>query len=163
MACKVIEQIKHDEKVIYITSYDSLRNDNTLKDFNFNYLIIDEGQYIKNTKAKKTISVKELKAIHKFALTGTPIENNVYDLWSLFDYIMPDYLPPVTSFKDVANDDEYLAKLSKKIAPFILRRTKQEVLTDLPNKYERVITADLSEEQKKLYDAYVLKAKDAYY
>lgn len=157
----IIDQIQTNEKVIYITSYDSLRNDEELKEVQFNYLIIDEGQYIKNVKAKKTQSVKSLNAFHKFALTGTPIENNVYDLWSLFDYIMPDYLPPVSSFKDATNDDSYLEKLAKKIAPFILRRTKQEVLTDLPSKFERVITAELTVEQNKIYDAYVLKAKDA--
>lgn len=159
---KIIKQIKQDDKVIYITSYESLRNnDEDFADVEFNYLIIDEGQSIKNINAKKTQSVKLLKAKHRFALTGTPIENNIYDLWSLFDYIMPDYLPPVSAFKDATNDEEFLNKLYKKIAPFILRRTKQEVLTDLPPKYERIITAELTEEQNKVYNAYILKAKEA--
>lgn len=158
----VLNNINYHEKVIYITSYDSLRNDDYNKDETFNYLIIDEGQFIKNINAKKTISVKGIKALHKFALTGTPIENNTLDLWSLFDYIMPDYLPDLEQFKASSNnnDDEFLANLSRKIAPFILRRSKKEVLPDLPNKYERVVTADLTVEQEKLYDAYVLKAKD---
>ncbi len=158
----IINKIDYNKKIIYITSYDSLRNDDYNKDKAFNYLIIDEGQYIKNIKAKKTQSVKELKAIHKFALTGTPIENNTLDLWSLFDYIMPDYLQELSVFKTSSNDENFLMNLSKKIAPFILRRTKKEVLKDLPNKYERIVTADLSEEQLKIYDAYVLKAKDTF-
>lgn len=158
----IIKNINYNEKVIYITSYDSLRNDDYNKDETFNFLIIDEGQFIKNINAKKTISVKGIKAFHKFALTGTPIENNTLDLWSLFDYIMPDYLPELSEFKTSANnnDETFLTNLSRKIAPFILRRSKKEVLTDLPNKYERVLTAELTLEQQKMYDAFVLKAKD---
>lgn len=158
---EIIEHIRKDEKVVYISSYDSLRNDEEIQKHRFNYIIIDEGQYIKNANTKKTKTVKELKAIHRFALTGTPIENNIFDLWSLFDFIMPDYLPDLSTFKSLANDESYLQSLSKKIAPFILRRTKQEVLLDLPNKYERVVTSELTSEQEKIYDAYVLKAKEA--
>ena len=158
---KIIQNIKQNEKVIYITSYDVLRNDNEIRDKQFNYMIIDEGQYIKNIHAQKTKSVKELNAIHKFALTGTPIENNIFDLWSLFDFIMPEYLADISTFKEKANDDNYIQTIAKKIAPFILRRTKQEVLSDLPSKYERIVTTELTKEQQKLYDAYVLKAKDS--
>lgn len=157
---KIIENIKPNEKVIYITSYDSLRNDEDDYKVEFNYVIIDEGQYIKNINAKKTKTVKQLISKNRIALTGTPIENNVFDLWSLFDFIMPNYLPPLNDFKSEITDENYYNELSKKIAPFILRRTKKEVLKDLPNKYERIVTADLTEEQKKIYDSYVLQVKN---
>ena len=154
---KIIDKIQNDQKKIYITSYDSLRNDKYLFHQVFNYVIIDEAQFIKNVHAQKTKSVKQIQAIHKFALTGTPIENNLYDLWSIFDFIMPNYLPNLSSFKEIMNQEEYLRK---KIAPFILRRTKREVLSDLPNKYERIITAELTSDQQKLYEALVLETRD---
>lgn len=156
----IIDNIKENEKIIYITSYDSLRNDEDDYKVQFNYVILDEGQYIKNIYAKKTKTVKSIKGIHRFVLTGTPIENNVYDIWSLFDFIMPGYLPNIDDFKAKVSDETYLTKLSKKISPFILRRTKKEVLKDLPSKYEKIVTAELTKEQQKLYDAYILQAKD---
>ncbi len=156
-----INAINPNEKVIYITSYDSLRNDENEYLQTFNYLIIDEGQYIKNINAKKTKTVKSIKANQKMILTGTPIENNIFDLWSLFDFIMPDYLPNINVFKSNATKDEFLKVIAKKISPFVLRRTKQEVLDDLPSKYERIVTAELTGEQSQIYDAYVLKAKEA--
>ena len=156
----IITSINPNEKVVYITSYDSLRNDIENYDVEFNYLVIDEAQYIKNIEALKTRKVKEIKADHKVALTGTPIENNLLDLWSIFDFIMPKYLDGITSFKSNCQQEEYINLISKKISPFILRRTKKEVLKDLPAKSERIISYEMSPEQRKLYDAICLKAKN---
>ncbi len=158
----VIERISNRKKIVCITSYESLRNDSELyKKCRFRYVILDEAQYIKNVDAQKTKGVKSLKAELRFALTGTPIENSVIDLWSIFDFIMPGYLEELGAFKNAYSRDEsaFLNVLSRRIAPFVLRRTKEDVLQDLPGKYERVLTADMTAAQRKLYDAYVLQAK----
>lgn len=149
----IITSIVDNKKVVYITSYDSLRNDIEFYNVLFNFVIIDEAQYIKNIEALKTRNVKQLKAQYKFALTGTPIENNLLDLWSIFDFIMPKYLDGVTNFKSNCQDEEYIKLVAKKTSPFILRRTKKEVLNDLPNKIERIVTAELNPSQRKIYDA----------
>ena len=133
---------------MYITSYDSLRNDIGKYTGEFNYGILDEAQYIKNVRALKTKSVKEIKARHRFALTGTPIENSVVDLWSIFDYIMPGYFDELSRF--MTSDPGAIARKS---APFILRRIKADVLEDLPPRYERILSADMTDEQRKLYEA----------
>ena len=145
---EIIRAIRQDEKGVYITSYDSLRNDISKYTCEFNYSILDEAQYIKNVHALKTRSVKELKAAHRFALTGTPIENSVADLWSIFDYIMPGYFEDLNRFKDSSTE-----AIARKAAPFILRRIKADVLEDLPDKYERILSAEMSTPQRKLYEA----------
>lgn len=158
----IINDIKPNEKVVYITSYDSLRNDIALvQKINFNYAVIDEAQYIKNVQALKSKNVKLINASHRFALTGTPIENNVLDLWSIFDFIMPKYFEEISTFKsNYLHDERYTERISKMVAPFILRRTKKEVLKDLPSKFERIISAEMSVEQRKLYDAIKLEANE---
>lgn len=160
---RIISSIKNDEKIIYISSYDSLRNDIELySNINFNYIILDEAQYIKNVEAEKSKSVKKLIGMHKFALTGTPIENNIIDLWSIFEFLMPGYFEDVSSFKTkYLNDEEFTKKVSIKIAPFILRRTKDEVLRDLPPKFEQIISCEMTKPQRKIYDALRLEASDA--
>ena len=145
---EVISSISEKEKAVYITSYDSLRNDIAKYSVEFNYILLDEAQYIKNVHAIKTKSVKELKAGHRFALTGTPIENSIVDLWSIFDFVMPGYFEELSRFRDAET-----AVIAKKAAPFILRRVKEDVLEDLPPKYERILSADMTEEQRRLYDA----------
>ena len=159
---KVIKKIKNDKFGVYFISYDSLRNEfENLKDFTFDICILDEAQFIKNMHAKKTNAVKQINALHTIALTGTPIENNIYDLWSIFDFLMPHYLLDYDDFKDsFESDDEYYKIVKDKVAPFILRRRKEDVLKDLPEKYEVIITTEMSVEQRKLYDAYRLKAKE---
>ena len=159
---KVIKKIKNDKFGVFFISYDSLRNEyENLKDFTFDICILDEAQFIKNMHAKKTNAVKQINALHTIALTGTPIENNIYDLWSIFDFLMPHYLLDYDDFKDsFENDDEYYKIVKDKVAPFILRRRKEDVLKDLPEKYEVIITTEMSIEQRKLYDAYRLKAKE---
>jgi SNF2 family DNA or RNA helicase len=105
------------------------------KDIQFDYVILDEAQYIKNQKTKSAQSVKELHGKYKLALTGTPIENSLAELWSIFDFLMPGYLFPYAYFvreyerpivKD--KDEQKQAELKRLISPFILRRRKQEVL-----------------------------------
>ena len=159
---KVIKKIKNDKFGVFFISYDSLRNEfENLKDFTFDICILDEAQFIKNMHAKKTNAVKQINALHTIALTGTPIENNIYDLWSIFDFLMPHYLLDYEDFKDsFESDDEYYKIVKDKVAPFILRRRKEDVLKDLPEKYEVIITTEMSLEQRKLYDAYRLKAKE---
>ena len=156
----LINSINNKKKCTYITAYDSLRNDIDLYKQKFNFLIIDEAQYIKNVVALKTLSVKKLKADHCFALTGTPIENNIVDLWSIFDFVMPGYLGKLDEIKSSAESKSAQDLIAKRIAPFVLRRTKEKVLKDLPDKYERVISAEMSKNQRKLYDAHVKAAND---
>ena len=129
-------------KKIYITSYDSLRNDISLyQNKEFSLLILDEGQYIKNADALKTKAVKELKSESKFVLTGTPIENSLSDLWSLFDFLLPDYLLSYSQFRKeyevpiINGNEEAIKRLSAKILPFNLRRTKNDILQNLTTKY----------------------------
>ena len=158
----IIKAIKDDEKVNYITSYDSLRNDIDSYKTKINIMIIDEAQYIKNVNALKTQTVKQIEATHKIALTGTPIENNIIDLWSIFDFIMPGYFESLEKFKTKYNsNEEFVHVVAKRIAPFVLRRTKANVLKDLPEKFERILTAEMGDEQRKVYDAFRKKAKDA--
>ena len=144
---------------ILITTYDYIRRDYKLyQDYQFEYLILDEAQYIKNPKTKNAFSVKTLKAKHRFALTGTPIENSLAELWSIFDFLMPDYLFNYHYFQShyetpiVKNHDEQKQQeLKKLISPFILRRNKKEVLTELPEKIEKTISLEFNKEEQKLY------------
>ena len=159
---KIIKKIKNDKFGVYFISYDSLRNEyENLLDFTFDLVILDEAQFIKNMHAKKTNAVKQINALHTIALTGTPIENNIYDLWSIFDFLMPHYLLDYEDFKDsYESDEEYVKIVKSKVAPFILRRRKEDVLKDLPEKFEVIMTTEMSQEQRKLYDAFRLKAKE---
>ncbi len=159
---KIIKKIKNDKFGVFFISYDSLRNEyENLTDFTFDLVILDEAQFIKNMHAKKTNAVKQMNALHTIALTGTPIENNIYDLWSIFDFLMPHYLLDYEDFKDsYESDEEYVKIVKNKVAPFILRRRKEDVLKDLPEKYEVIMTTEMSTEQRKLYDAFRLKAKE---
>ena len=159
---KIIKNINNQIKIIYITAYDSLRNDLSLYDDKyFNYIILDEAQAIKNVNSIKSVSVKSLNSLRKFALTGTPIENSIIDLWSIFDFLMPGYLEDLSIFKSkYLSNEKYTDIISIKIAPFILRRTKSEVLDDLPNKYEKIISCDMTNDQRLIYEAHIKDAKD---
>jgi SNF2 family DNA or RNA helicase len=132
----------------------------------FSYCFLDEAQHIKNPNTINAKSVKQIKARGYFALTGTPIENSLTELWSIFDFIMPGYL--LSHHKFVKNfespiikdsDNKALKELTMHIKPFILRRMKSEVLKELPDKIENKMTAEMTEAQKKLYLAYLLQAK----
>lgn len=154
---------QHAQYDLLVTSYDYIRRDIDLyKDILFDTIILDEAQYIKNQKTKNALSVKQLQGKHKLALTGTPIENSLAELWSIFDFLMPDYLFNYHYFQKqyendiVRNKDEQKQQaLRKLVSPFILRRNKKEVLTELPDKIEKVRLIEFSEEERKLYLANV--------
>lgn len=156
---------ERQEKAVYaqdydvvITSYELLRRDDDLyANMTFDYAVIDEAQYIKNPDTKNAKSVKKLASAHRFALTGTPVENSLAELWSIFDFIMPRYLFSYGKFKErfeteiVSGNVSAAEKLGKLVSPFILRRLKSEVLTELPPKIETDLEAVLEGEQEKLY------------
>lgn len=153
---------------IYITSYGLLREDlEFYQQQSFLVFVIDEAQNIKNPKTGLTKAVKSIEAITKIALTGTPIENSVVELWSIFDFIMPGFLASLVRFQQkykVKDFDEetnlLLDNLKKQVEPFILRRKKKDVVKDLPEKTENTIFIDLNEEQKKIYAAEVKNANE---
>jgi Fe2+ transport system protein FeoA len=152
---------------VYITTYDMMKRDTAAyESLSFEYVIADEAQNIKNAGTQNAKSVKEIKARVKFALTGTPIENTLSELWSIFDMILPGYLYSSHKFSRLyeypivkGNDTERAERLKKQIAPFILRRIKKNVLTELPDKTETLLQADLLPEQKKIYQAQLLAAR----
>lgn len=163
---ELITNISFNQKCLYITSYDSLRRDVALYSTKFRFIIADEAQFIKNQFAQKSEAIKSLKSEINFALTGTPIENGLSDLWSIFDYLMPGYLSNYSHFKSryesliLHQDDDALEKLQKRVTPFILRRTKKDVLKELPDKIEEYYYCKMQNKQKEVYDAYVGKLKD---
>lgn len=150
-----------------ITSYPILRRDiNNFCKIDFSYCFIDEAQYIKNPKTMNAKSVKRIIAERKFALTGTPIENSLTELWSIFDFIMSGYLGTLKSFRDnyeipITKDGNSLAMtaLKTKVMPFIMRRVKKDVLSELPDKMEYTMFAELEPEQKQMYSSFLQLAK----
>lgn len=148
---------------ILITSYDLLKRDLELyEDIDFSCEIIDEAQYVKNHSTQAAKAVKKIRAGFRLALTGTPLENRLSELWSIFDYLMPGFLYEYQRFREeleapiVQNQEERaLMRLRAMITPFILRRLKRDVLKDLPDKLEKIQYAKLEGEQQKLYDAHV--------
>lgn len=147
---------------VILTTYGTLKNDEEkYEKIKFDYCILDEGQNIKNPLAQSTKSVKNIKAENKFILTGTPIENNLIELWSIFDFIMPGYLDNVSNFKNrFVNKEDSAIELQKYIKPFMLRRLKKDVITELPEKIEKNYYVELTKEQKKVYASYVKDIKE---
>ena len=147
---------------IILTTYGSLRNDlDYYEKIKFDYCIIDEAQNIKNPLASATDAVKAIDANNKFALTGTPIENNLLELWSIFDFIMPGYLYSLTKFNAVfIRDENKIDNLKAMIKPFILRRTKKEVIKELPPKIEKKYFVEMGKSQKNAYGIYVENVKE---
>lgn len=162
-----IEEI--DQYDLVITSYDLLKRDIELyleKDYSFRYIIADEAQYLKNSNTQNAKSIKKIKADTRYALTGTPIENSLAELWSIFDFIMPGYLFTYKKFKALyetpivkEESQEAMQKLRMLIEPFILRRNKKEVLTELPDKTITVLNNEMGEEQRRIYLSYLAQAK----
>ncbi|KAA1101050.1 TATA-binding protein-associated factor mot1 [Puccinia graminis f. sp. tritici] len=159
---------KHD---VVILSYDIVRNDiERLSKFTWNYCILDEGHIIKNAKSKLSQAVKLLKANHRLILSGTPIQNNALELWSLFDFLMPGFLGtekyfnerfgrPISASRDAKSSSKEqeagalaLEALHKQVLPFLLRRLKEDVLDDLPPKIIQDYYCELSPIQKRLYE-----------
>ena len=164
------EQIKNINNYdLIITSYDLLKRDvDNYKELNytFKYAIADEAQYLKNSNTKNAKVIKSIKAETRFALTGTPIENSLAELWSIFDFIMPGYLFGYKEFKNTYEvlivkdqDENAMNKLKMLIEPFVLRRTKKEVLTELPEKTITVLNNEMTEEQEEIYLSYLAQAK----
>lgn len=162
------EQLKKIESAdIVVTSYPLLRRDIDLyKDIKFQYCFLDEAQHIKNPNTLNAKTAKQINSGMNFALTGTPIENSITELWSIFDFVMPGYLLSHTKFMKKFespimkySDQKALNELGRHIRPFILRRLKKDVLKDLPEKIETKMTCDMTAEQKKIYLAYLQKAK----
>lgn len=154
----VRKDIIKENHELYITTYDYLRRDVELyMSMEFEYIVLDEAQFIKNPKTKNAQSVKSLKSKHRLALTGTPIENGLSELWSIFDFLLPGYLYSLNYFtknfeKPIQmGDDKRQAQLQKLVSPFILRRTKKQVLKDLPDKVEKDLWLNFSPEEKQLY------------
>ncbi len=155
------------ERDILLTSYDLLKRDiEEYAGMKFYCQVIDEAQYIKNYNTQAAKAVKEIEAGFKLALTGTPVENRLSELWSIFDYLMPGFLHSYQRFREeieipvVQNGSEdAMHKLQKLISPFVLRRLKKDVLTDLPDKLEENMYAKLEGEQQKLYDAHVQRMR----
>lgn len=154
---------------VIITSYDLLKRDRAAYlGRTFEYEIIDEAQVIKNAKTQGAKAVKEISANARFALTGTPVENRLSELWSIFDFLMPGFLYSYRKFREryelpiVKNQDpEALTALRRMTGPFVLRRLKKDVLRELPGKEERIVYSAASGRQQKLYTASALKLKEA--
>ena len=154
---------------VIITSYDLLKRDReAYLGRTFEYEIIDEAQVIKNAKTQGAKAVKEISANVRFALTGTPVENRLSELWSIFDFLMPGFLYGYRKFREryelpiVKNQDpEALTALRRMTGPFVLRRLKKDVLRELPTKEERIVYSAASGRQQKLYTASALKLKEA--
>jgi SNF2 family DNA or RNA helicase len=153
---------------LVIITYGVLMNDiEFLKNFKFNYVILDESQAIKNPQSKRYKAALLLKAKNRIALTGTPIENNTFDLYSQMNFVNPGFLGSQKSFKeeystpiDKERDENSTTELHKLIKPFLLRRTKEQVATDLPPKIEDILYCEMETEQRKVYEAFRNKYRD---
>lgn len=164
---RILTQDDVDNHDVIITSYGSMLSSITeLKSLQFHYIILDEAQAIKNPQSLRHKALCQLKAWNRFSLSGTPIENNTFDIYAQFSFLNPllfgnkqhfqeNYSTPIDKFQDVQRSKE----LHKRIHPFILRRTKSQVVKELPEKTERVIYCELTEHQRKLYDAYKLEIR----
>ena len=162
------EMIQNEEdRDIWITSYDLLKRDIACyENIRFANQVIDEAQYIKNHGTQAAKSVRLIQSGFRMALTGTPMENRLSELWSIFDFLMPGFLYGYQGFREkfeeaIMNDrdEEVSARLRSMVHPFILRRLKKDVLTELPDKIEKTVTIELEGEQRKLYDAYAKRLK----
>ncbi|MFC4023448.1 SNF2 helicase associated domain-containing protein [Oceanobacillus longus] len=136
---------------VWITSYATLRQDIEIyREMIFQTMILDEAQYIKNYATKTSRAIREITATRRFALSGTPIENSIDELWAIFQVVLPGLMPNHRSFKQLSNE-----KIAMITRPFILRRLKKDVLKELPDKIESVHVSELTKEQKDLYVGYL--------
>ena len=153
---------------VVITSYDLLKRDLSLYEgIHFRFQVIDEAQYIKNPSTQSARAVKAVQARTRYALTGTPVENRLSELWSIFDFLMPGFLYSYQRFKERfespivrEGDEDAVGMLRRMTGPFILRRLKHDVLTELPEKLETVVYSQMEGEQKELYAARALQLKE---
>ena len=154
------EKLSHAaEYDVLVTSYDMLKRDvDAYVPLRFHYHILDEAQYIKNSQTQNARAVKTVRSAQRFALTGTPVENRLSELWSIFDFLMPGLLFSYAKFRRRyeqpilrGEDDRALERLSRLVSPFILRRLKGQVLAELPPKTERVLPATMERPQRQVY------------
>ncbi len=157
-----LKEKPYEKYDVLLTTYGTLKNDEkAYESLSFDYCIIDEAQNIKNPAAQATLSVKNIKSRCNIALTGTPIENNLMELWSIFDFVMPGYLFTKERFRErFILDESNLSELKSLITPFILRRLKEDVLSELPEKLEKKYLVEMKEKQKQLYSFYVKAIKN---
>jgi non-specific serine/threonine protein kinase len=154
---------------LIFTSYAIVSRDiSILEKYNFRYLILDESQYIKNKNSKIFKAINQIKASHKISLSGTPIENSLDDLWSQMQFINPNILGSYAFFAEnykfpieKKQDESTLLELKNLISPFILRRTKEQVLKDLPELSEQIFYCEMEPEQEKLYEEEKSKARNS--
>jgi len=153
---------------LVITSYPLIRRDiEAYQKHNFSFCIIDEAQHVKNHYTQAAKAIRKISARNRFALTGTPMENSLMELWSIFDFIMPGYLYTQQKFLDRfvkpiinAGDKNASEDLSRHIRPFILRRMKKDVLKELPEKIETIVTCELTKAQRDIYHAVLAQARN---
>ena len=146
---------------LVITSYPLIRRDIALmKDIPFRFAVLDEAQQIKNIQSVGAHAVKQLTAETHIALTGTPMENHAGELWSLFDFVLPGYLPRYTDFLRRWGEGQNADDLRRRIRPFLMRRLKEDVLGELPEKLESVFMAEMPPEQRRVYDAALLQKRE---
>lgn len=165
---RVKEIVEFDSYDIVFTSYGLMTRDiEKLHEYTFNYLVLDESQAIKNAASKRYKAARLLKAQNRLALTGTPIENHTFDLFAQLSFVNPGLLGAAASFKknyalpiDKEGDEEKAAQLQRMIRPFVLRRTKEQVAKELPDKVEDVLYCEMPAEQRKVYDAFRNKYRD---
>ncbi len=157
-----LKEKSYEKYDVLLTTYGTLKNDEkAYENLSFDYCIIDEAQNIKNPAAQATLSVKNIKSRCNIALTGTPIENNLMELWSIFDFVMPGYLFTKERFRErFILDESNLSELKSLITPFILRRLKEDVLSELPEKLEKKYLVEMKGKQKQLYSFYVKAIKN---
>ena len=144
---------------LVVTSYALIRRDAELyREWEFDTVVLDEAQHIKNRQTQNAQAVKAVRARHRLVLTGTPLENSVCDLWSIFDFLMPGYLGTAKDFREryewpitKQKDSQAQARLGRRLRPFLLRRLKKEVASDLPAKLEHVAFCELTPEQRRVY------------
>src|SRR5882724_10013262 len=147
---------EHD---VVVTSYALIRRDaERYRELEFDTVVLDEAQHIKNRQTQNAQAVKAVKAPHRLVLTGTPLENSVLDLWSIFDFLMPGYLGSERDFREryeqpIVRDKNTAVqnRLARRMRPFMLRRLKRDVAADLPEKIEQVSYCELNDEQQSLY------------
>ncbi len=158
------------ESDVYIATFDTVRRDIKYYDKEFDLLIVDEAQYIKNHNTQTSKAIKKINRKATFALTGTPIENSLSELWSIFNLCLPSLLGSFNNFnknyiKSIVQYDnkDVMTLLKNQISPFILRRFKADVLTELPDKIESTITCDMTDEQEMIYNTFLLEARGEIY
>jgi len=154
-----------DDYDLVLTTYGTLRRDAVhLANAEFDYVILDEAQAIKNATSQTAKCARLLRSRHRLAMSGTPVENHIGELWSLFEFLNPGLLGKSAAFKQLrgnAADDQARAIVARAVRPFILRRTKEQVASELPRKLEQTLWCELDAEQRKIYDALLVDVRQS--